>query len=216
MSSRTTLRARHARRQHDERGAGLVEMALIFPLLVLLVFGIFEFGMAWKSSLTVSNALRSGARATANSGEDREADYNGVTAAVSAMANIDGAEVTKLVIYKSNTTNGDVPPACLTAGAAAAGGVSSGTLTAGVRCNVYDATDLAGLDPSDFGGTTSCLTGSLDEVWCPTGREGGQSAVDGADYVGVYMEVDQAFQTGLFGDGITIEDGTVMRIEPSI
>lgn len=196
---------RPARR--DERGAGMVEMALVIPLMILLVMGIFEFGMAWRSSLTVSNALRSGARATANSGEDRLADYNGATAAVSAMANIDGAEITKLVIYKSETDDGEVPSACLGASAVVNGGIT------GV-CNVYDAADLADLEESDFPGSPNCDSSALDWRWCPTLREGSQSAAGGADFVGVYMEVEQAFQTGLFGSGITIEDDTVMRLEP--
>jgi Flp pilus assembly protein TadG len=189
----------------------MVEMALVFPILVLLVLGVFEFGMAWRSSLTVSNALRSSARTVSNSGEDRAADYNAVTAAVSAMANIDNAVITKLVIFKSNTVNGQVPATCLTASAATAGGVSSGTPASGVRCNVYDAGDLASILPTQYG--PSC-TSMKDSMWCPTTREASQSATGGADYVGVYIEVRQTFQTGLFGDGITIKDTTVMRLEP--
>jgi Flp pilus assembly protein TadG len=191
----------------------MVEMALVFPLLVLLVLGIFEFGMAWKSSLSVSNALRSGARAAANTGEGRTADYDAITATVSAMTNVDGAEISKIVIYRSTALDGDVPPSCLTAAAAGNGGVDTGA--AGVRCNVYEATDLASIDPSDFSGTTTCAAGSLDRQWCPvTERESSQGAVGGADYVGVYIEVEQAFQTGMFGDGITIKDETIMRLEP--
>lgn len=200
------MRRRLQRR--DERGAGMVEMTLVFPILVLLVLGIFEFGMAWRSSLTVSNALRSGARAAANSGEDRLADYNAVLAADSAMSNIDNAEVEKIVIYRSDTDDGSVPEACLSDSAADNGGVNSG----GVSCNVYSAADIASLDVGDFPGSTTCDPGSLDARWCPTSREGSQSI--GADFVGVYMEVELAFQTGLFGDGLTVDDETVMRIEP--
>ena len=47
------------RRQDNERGAALVEMALVTPLLVLLVFGILEFGLAFRDRLTVSNATSS-------------------------------------------------------------------------------------------------------------------------------------------------------------
>jgi hypothetical protein len=186
----------------------MVEMALVFPLLVLLVMGVFEFGMAWRSSLTVSNAMRSGARAAANSGVDRLADYNALVAMTSSMENIDNADITKIVIYRSADDDSAVPAACLTPSAAGAGGANSGD----IACNVYEADDLASLDLSDFPGTDACEAGSLDAMWCPLGRENRQSV--GADYVGVYMEVDASFQTGLFGDGITIEDETVMRIEP--
>lgn len=212
MTDLMLLRSRIRRARTDERGAGMVEMALVFPILVMLVLGVFEFGMAWRSSLTVSNALRSAARSGANSGEDRMADHNVIAAAVSAMAKADGATITKLVIFKSNTANGAVPSQCLTASALAAGGVSSGGAAAGVRCNVYDGADLATLEPSDFSGTPDCDDFAVDKVWCPTSRNAAQAA--GADYLGIYIEVRQDFQTGFFGSGITIKDTAIMRLEP--
>jgi hypothetical protein len=41
----------------------LLEFALVMPMLLLLVFGILEFGWSAKNSLAVSNAAREGARA---------------------------------------------------------------------------------------------------------------------------------------------------------
>ena len=46
----------------NNRGAALVEMALILPLLLLIVFGIFEFGRAMFIVNTLNNAAREGAR----------------------------------------------------------------------------------------------------------------------------------------------------------
>lgn len=45
-----------------ESGAALVEMALVMPLLVLLLFGIMEAGWAFSQSVEVRNAAREGAR----------------------------------------------------------------------------------------------------------------------------------------------------------
>ena len=61
------LRSRLRRRLRDEngdrqRGAALVEFVLIAPVLVLIMAAIFEFGLAFRDSMTLSNALRSGAR----------------------------------------------------------------------------------------------------------------------------------------------------------
>ena len=50
----------HARRR--ERGQELVEFALILPLLLLLMVGIFEFGYVVFAYNTLSNAVREGAR----------------------------------------------------------------------------------------------------------------------------------------------------------
>ena len=53
-------RSTHARRR--ERGQELVEFALILPLLLLLMVGIFEFGYVVFAYNTLSNAVREGAR----------------------------------------------------------------------------------------------------------------------------------------------------------
>lgn len=47
------------------RGQGLVEFALVFPLIALLFFGIFDLGRAVYAYNTVSNAARDGARVAA-------------------------------------------------------------------------------------------------------------------------------------------------------
>lgn len=46
----------------DERGAAMVEFALVVPLLLLLIFGIAEFGRAWNINQTLADAAREGAR----------------------------------------------------------------------------------------------------------------------------------------------------------
>jgi len=40
-----------------------VEFALVLPLLLILMFGIVEFGLAWYSKQVLTNASREGARA---------------------------------------------------------------------------------------------------------------------------------------------------------
>ena len=35
-------------RARDERGASLIEAAIILPVVILIVFGIIEFGLALK------------------------------------------------------------------------------------------------------------------------------------------------------------------------
>ena len=57
-----------------ERGAALVEMAIIAPLLVLLVFGILEFGLAFKNKLTIAHSANAAARIGSTIGTDPEAD----------------------------------------------------------------------------------------------------------------------------------------------
>ncbi len=49
----------------NEKGASAVEFALILPILVLLIFGIVEFGIAFNNYITITHAAREGARLAA-------------------------------------------------------------------------------------------------------------------------------------------------------
>jgi Flp pilus assembly protein TadG len=44
------------------RGQGLVEFALVAPLLITLAFGVFDFGRGMSANVTVTNSSREGAR----------------------------------------------------------------------------------------------------------------------------------------------------------
>jgi Flp pilus assembly protein TadG len=59
-------RARGAGRARcRDRGAAAVEFALLLPLLLLLVFGIIDFGRAINAQITLTQAARTGARLAA-------------------------------------------------------------------------------------------------------------------------------------------------------
>jgi Flp pilus assembly protein TadG len=46
-----------------EEGAAAVEFALVLPILILILFGIIEFGFALYNKEVITNASREGARA---------------------------------------------------------------------------------------------------------------------------------------------------------
>ena len=50
------------KRMRSERGAALVEAAMIMPMILLISVGIFEFGRAYQTSQVLTNAAREGAR----------------------------------------------------------------------------------------------------------------------------------------------------------
>ncbi len=56
----TALRRRTGRR--SERGSELIEFAIVFPLLLLIVAAIFDFGFLFQTYEVVTNAAREGAR----------------------------------------------------------------------------------------------------------------------------------------------------------
>lgn len=73
------------------RGQALLELALILPVLLLLVFGIIEFGRVFHAYLVVTQAAREGARVGVVGGTDSE-----ITAAVEQAAA--GLDKTRLQI----------------------------------------------------------------------------------------------------------------------
>lgn len=55
----------HRKSVCGERGATAIEMALILPILIMLLFGIFQFGLVFNSYLAITHAAREGARLAA-------------------------------------------------------------------------------------------------------------------------------------------------------
>ena len=52
----------NTRLRRDERGQAVVELALTLPLLLLIVMGMFDFGVMFQRYEIVTNAAREGAR----------------------------------------------------------------------------------------------------------------------------------------------------------
>jgi Flp pilus assembly protein TadG len=50
------------RLRRDERGAAVVEMALSLPILITVIYGIFEFSQLFEADASMQHALGEGAR----------------------------------------------------------------------------------------------------------------------------------------------------------
>lgn len=57
----------------SDQGATLIETALVLPLLLLLLFGIIEFGRVYNAQITMSHAAREGIREYVLSGNANQA-----------------------------------------------------------------------------------------------------------------------------------------------
>jgi Flp pilus assembly protein TadG len=67
------------RRLRSERGAELIELALVLPILLLVFAGIVDFGLLLQRMLTVNNAAREGARIAVLPGYSQTDVQNRVT-----------------------------------------------------------------------------------------------------------------------------------------
>jgi hypothetical protein len=61
------------RRLRDQSGAELIEMAIVTPILLMILAGIFDFGFLFRGWEVVTNAAREGARVGVLPGYDCDA-----------------------------------------------------------------------------------------------------------------------------------------------
>jgi hypothetical protein len=179
-------------------------MAFVLPLLCMLTFGIIEFGLAWGDKLTVQTAVRAGVRVGSADGTLATADKSVLLGVGAVLHDMGLANVDRVLVYKSVTTDGAVPTACLTPSPHSVSG----------SCNLYTGAQLAqvvaGTAPVSWFG---CGVGSLDLSWCPTSRQSIQAL--GNDFIGIQVTARHQMVTGFFGSVRVLEDHGVMRLEPT-
>ncbi|MCL1595726.1 MAG: pilus assembly protein [Actinomycetia bacterium] len=95
------------RRKNGERGAALVEFAVVLPLLMLLIFGIIEFGLLFRERLTIASAASSAARTGATMGTRADADLAILQALEAGLYDqADPSVLIRVDIFLANTVTG--------------------------------------------------------------------------------------------------------------
>ena len=172
-------------RQDTDRGAVTLEAALITPLLLLIVFGIIEFGLFFKDAIVVTSMVRTGARTM--SAEPRQAQqFTDTVAAVSAaVSSASAGSVQELWIYEAGTNGFPT------------GQSSFSTCTNCVRYT---------WNGTSFTQTPGYSWSATSENACPNDAQ--------HTYVGIYLKAQHHFLTGLFPGSWPSSDHAVMRFEP--
>ena len=166
----------------------MIEFAIILPLLITITFGIIEFASAYHDSAIAADAARAGGRVGSALGTNPAYTTNVVNAVNAALATLPADSPQELWIYKAN---------------------SNGYPGAG----------------SDF---SSCAANCIKYLWNPATRTfntgsplgGGwpasthQVCTQPYDELGVFVKIDHAYVTGLFGAHVTLTDHSVFRFEP--
>lgn len=195
-------RARQAR--HGERGSAIIEAAIVTPVFLLLIFGVMEIGLLFRSDLTTTHASRDGARAASVYGREAETDFL-VLQTVRHAADAMGVDAIQfVVVYKLDDPTDAMDPDCLT-------GSKADVCNRYVRSDFDLALDYTNGDPTPH---FRCVdSSSVDDAWCPGDRD---TSIENADYVGVYIETEHRFLTGFFGESRLINETTIIRIEPEL
>lgn len=189
----------------------MVEAALVAPVFFMVIFGIFELGLVFRTYLTVSNVATQSSRVASVAGTDPEADHRVLRSAEDAIGAIGLENLTVLVVFKASNFDDPVPPGCLTSSVAG-------------LCNRYDLADFAlplnaghfGCDAVGVAPDPDPMVPAVDHAFCPLLRESALSGNSGAgpDYVGIHVEANHDFISRAFGSSKIIRTTRIVRIEP--
>jgi Flp pilus assembly pilin Flp len=179
------MRSLLRRGEDGERGAAAVEFALVLPVLVLLIFGIVEFGFAFRDTLSVASATRSGVRTASSLPRSPTFNDDTVAAVSRAVTTLPAGAIKELWVYRAGNNGYPFGHADFSSGCSS--------------CTVWQWSDAS----RSFLPPTS--------TWDPATQD---ACADTAQSVGVFLKIDHHFITGMFGADMTLTDHTVMRFEP--
>jgi len=98
---------RHQQSGEERRGAAIVEMAVVLPLFVLLVFGMIEFGRALMVSQLLTNAAREAARVAVSNGATNDDVVDSATDFLQEAIGVDPGDVTVDITITADPGNPD-------------------------------------------------------------------------------------------------------------
>lgn len=105
------LKPQHPSRRHDEAGQGLVEFALVVPLVLLLFMGILELALAFNAFVGLNRASQWGAHLAATLGNQAGADCDILSAIESeVLVPNDRTRIQEVVIERMPLAGNDAYP----------------------------------------------------------------------------------------------------------
>ena len=181
-----SVRRRSNRAVRRERGATIVEAAIVLPLLFLVLFALVEFGMAFKNTLSIGHGAREAARAGATFGNDAHANILVLREIAEVLNPVGIADGLRVWIY-------DPEPGGLSDDYVFQDGYASG-------CDWFPCPDP---DNSLYAAPT----------WLPSTRD---VAVPDTDLLGVRITFTHRWITRLFATTSDFSKEVEFRIEPQV
>lgn len=180
----TTRHRSRSRAPRGERGVSAVEAAILTPLVVIVLFGLFEGALVMHSDMTVAEMTGDGARAGSIARDDLDADHQILQQIDATAAWFDRASIERIVIWHAADREDSPPPGCTS------GPVAS---SPALECSVYGPADL------------TAPPGALVCGWCPPDRDAGE-------LLGVWVRFDYSSVSSLL-DSVSLDHTTILPIE---
>lgn len=189
------------RRQDREKGAALVEMAIVLPLLLILVFGIVEYGMLFRERLTIAAATSSAARTGATMGKRDAADFRMLQALEAGLYDqVDSDVLISVDIFRADPNTG---------------------------AKISDDVNTYAFDPINFPSchwnpcpdpTSGSYYGFAGAGWIPSDRVTTLDAVGGGlDVLGIEVTYHHSDITGFIpGVDRDLVERALIRLEPDV
>lgn len=179
-------------RPRNERGASLVEFALVSPILFLLLFGIITGGIALSHNLDLSTAAREAAR-------------YGATLPDNYVASADGADWASAIAGEAvNAASG----ALSVSGAAVCVALVEGS---GASTSVYSPSGGSAYYYNDTYNGTSWVSSSTTAAPCYS--DGG---ADGQPRVQISVTRPDSIEAAFFNYGLTLQSDADARFESGL
>lgn len=176
----------------------MVEFALILPLVLVLTFGLIDFGFAFADTAGIKSAGRSGAR-IGSALSKQPGQLQSIVAAVNAgLGNSTRAQATELIVYTAPPGGFTVPSSCSGSGA------GSLCFDQVIPANAPDlftpsATDLSQWDSNLHYEDACPAVGSVVSAW----------------KLAVTIRANYPFLSGFFGTNIKLKETVVIDLEPT-
>jgi hypothetical protein len=175
----------------------MVESAIVFPLLALLIFGIMDAGLYYGENSSLSYATRRGAHAASVTGASGLADYDVLQAMKNSLSFVPDRMIERVVVYRASGWDDKPSIACTDGTGVGGGGVGS--------CNVYTVADFQ-RPTTDFG-DGGWAGDDKYPAWLRSDKRGT------ADYVGIWIKAKCMCVSGVIRSDSRLTARTVMRIE---
>ena len=181
-----TMRRGFSKRK--DGGATIVEFAIVMPLLLLLMIGIMEVGVAFYDYLSVEQASLEGVRTASFTGRTVDADCQTINNVIAALPGGFLDRVQSIEIFHADANGNQIIG----------------------QTNTWQYT---GGDPTDCANSWA-----VTETWPSTGRQTVAGPSAPLDIIGVRIRMPRTWISNFppFTGGYTIDQSSILRMEPEV